>query len=501
MSHSQGRATLPGTIRAVLMACTSVVGFSAASPVAQAQTPWVLVWSDEFSGTTLNTSNWEIQIGTGTSSGLPAGWGNNEQQFYSGRPQNLSVSNGTLKITALRDFYSGSTYSSARIRSLNKFATQYGRIEASIIIPSGSGIWPAFWMLPTGSPYGGWAASGEIDVMESTNTADGIYGTIHYGGQWPANTSNGGYYSPAGTNFASRAYLYAVEWEPDEMRWYVDGVLYHTANSNLWFSSNATSNNRAPFDVPFHLLLNVAVGGNFPGQPNGTGFPMTMTVDYVRVYQRQQVPFSTQPAPIPGLVEAENYDLGGTGVAYLDADTSNNGNQYRTNEFVDIENCIEGGFNVGWIRQGEWIEYAVNVETPGTYRAQARVAAQTGGGSFRLEFGGVNRTGTMVAPATGGWQTWTTVSATATLPAGQSTMRFFVESGSTTQFNLNSFNFVLLVQAGDVNADQELDLDDLYAFEQGQGQYRDVDLDGTPGTAADRVSLLATLRAGEPNAQ
>lgn len=464
---------------------------------ARAQTSWELVWSDEFNGTSLDLTKWSFQTGDGTQYGLPSGWGNNERQFYTSRTQNLSVAGGVLRIVARAENFGGFPYTSARIRTAGKFEVLYGRIEARITIPSGQGIWPAFWMLPTNSPYGGWAASGEIDIMESTNAADRIYGTIHFGSPWPNNASNGGSYAP-GVDFGSAPFVYAVEWEPDQIRWYVGDQLIHTATSAQWFSSAAPANDRAPFDVPFHLLLNVAVGGNFPGPPNGSvGFPMEMVVDYVRVYQRAQLPFAGVSAIIPGQIEAEHYDEGGPGVAYSDSDAVNNGGQFRPNEQVDLEACVEGGFNLGWIRQGEWTEYTADVLTPGHYRVDARVAAQTNGGTFRLDFDGVNRTGTLAAPVTGGWQQWVTVQANAAIPAGPTVMRFVNESGSTGQFNVNWLNFVLLAEAGDVNADERIDVEDLYALEQVSGVYPDVDLDGNGSTAADLEALRALIRSGE----
>lgn len=464
---------------------------------ARAQTSWELIWSDEFSGTSLDTTKWTAQTGDGTLYGLPSGWGNNEQQYYTSRTQNLTVSGGALHIVARRENFGGWSYTSARIRTAGKFEVLYGRIEARITIPSGQGIWPAFWMLPTNSPYGGWASSGEIDIMESTNAADRVYGTIHFGAPWPDNASNGGSYAP-GVDFGAAPFDYAIEWEPDQIRWYVGNQLFHTANSSQWFSSAAPSNGRAPFDVPFHLLLNVAVGGNFPGPPNGSvGFPMEMTVDYVRVYQRQQLPFAGVSALIPGQIEAEHYDEGGPGVAYTDVDAANNGGQFRPSEQVDLEACSEGGYNIGWIRQSEWCEYTTDVLIPGHYRVDARVAAQSNGGSFHLEFDGVNRTGTLSAPVTGGWQQWVTVQANAAMPAGPAVMRFVNDSGSTGQFNLNWFNFVLLAEAGDVNADQRIDADDLYALEQSSGAYPDVDLDGAGSTPADLAALRAIVRTGE----
>jgi beta-glucanase (GH16 family) len=151
-------------------------------------------------------------------------------------------------------------------------------------LPGGQGVWPAFWMLAQDTTYGGWAASGEIDIMEAVNlgAAGGnrVYGTLHYGGEFPANVFTGNsYVVPA--NATTEFHTYSVEWDPTEIRWYVDDVLY--AVQNTWFSTAAPF--PAPFDQPFYIIFNVAVGGNFPGAPNaGTVFPVTMEVDWVRVY-------------------------------------------------------------------------------------------------------------------------------------------------------------------------------------------------------------------------
>ena len=135
-----------------------------------------LVWSDEFDGPTVDPANWEFMIGNGAEYGIP-GWGNNELQYYTSRAQNVYVSGGALHIVARRESYAGYEYTSARLRTMNRREFLYGRIEARMILPSGQGLWPALWMLPTNSPYGGWAASGEIDIMESVNIPTRVYGT------------------------------------------------------------------------------------------------------------------------------------------------------------------------------------------------------------------------------------------------------------------------------------------------------------------------------------
>ncbi len=424
-------------IKHTILAIVSLV----AAPLC-AQEAWEMVWSDEFEGSVLNNDNWSYMTGTGTAYGLPAGWGNNERQYYTAAGENISVSDGTLKITAVERSFGGADYTSARIRTLNKQEFLYGRIEARIKLPSTAGIWPAFWMLPTNSPYGGWASSGEIDVMESVNTADQIYGTLHHGAQWPQNAQVG-HRLINGTDFSQDFHVFSVDWDPDSFTWAVDGVPYGTVTSGQWYSSAAPGNQLAPFDSEYHILLNVAVGGNFPGNPNGSSvFPQTMEVDYVRVYQRVQAPFGGSPHTIPGTIQAEDFDLGTQGLSYNDCDPSNNGGAYRETG-VDIEQSTEEGYNIAYICQGEWIEYTVDVQTAGTYQLDTRVASDRTGGAFRIEKDGQDLTGDVFFLATFGWQNWTTASTTLELEAGEQVLRFVNRGIADTAYNLNSFTFTL----------------------------------------------------------
>lgn len=254
-----------------------LLGFWSASP-AWGQS-YQLVWQDEFNGTQLDLTKWEPQVGDGCPS--LCGWGNNELQYY--RTQNTTVAGGLLTITAKRENFGGRAYTSSRLRTKNRGDWKYGRMEMRAKMPVGRGLWPAFWMLPTDEAYGTWAASGEIDILEYLgHQSNRIFGTLHYGGTYPANQmSSNSYTLPAGT-FNSGFHDFALEWEPCAMRWYVDGLLYATQTN--WNSTGAPY--PAPFDQRFHLLLNLAVGGNLPGAPDGsTVFPQTLVVDYVRVYQ------------------------------------------------------------------------------------------------------------------------------------------------------------------------------------------------------------------------
>ena len=259
-----------------------MVSWPQLSPGAPANYPY-MSWQDEFDGTSVESARWAFDIGTGTQYGL-TGWGNNELQYYTNRSQNASVSNGTLKITALKENYGGQSYTSARLKTQGLFSQAGGRFEIRAALPTGQGFWPAIWMMPASDTYGGWAASGEIDIMEARGQQpDRVNGAIHYGGTWPSNTwSESTRVLPAGQTISS-FHTYALEWDTaatPAIRWYVDDVLY--ATKTLWWSSGAAY--PAPFDKPFYMLLNLAVGGNYVGSPNGsTPFPATMQVDYVRV--------------------------------------------------------------------------------------------------------------------------------------------------------------------------------------------------------------------------
>ncbi len=272
-------------MRRSLLTCLLLLALTA--PQAHAQS-YRLVWSDEFNGTSLDLTKWEQQTGTGCPS--LCGWGNGELEYY--RAENTAVAGGFLTITAKAENFGGAAYTSSRMRSRFRGDWTYGRIEIRAKLPTGQGLWPAFWMLPTDEAYGGWAASGEIDLMEGRGQQPAsAIGTIHYGATFPGNVSSSATYNlPSGT-FASDFHVFAFEWEPCEMRWYVDGVLYSTKRD--W--STAGFPYPAPFDQRFHLLMNLAVGGGFVGNPNGTTvFPQKLTVDYVRVYQFQDVSACTK---------------------------------------------------------------------------------------------------------------------------------------------------------------------------------------------------------------
>ncbi len=273
---------------------------------------WQLVWHDEFEGNEVDPAKWGYEVNCW-------GGGNNEQQCYTDRNENSVVTNGLLTITAQREDFTGADnpdgdltstqtlpYTSARLRTKGNGDWKYGRFEIRAKLPQGQGSWPAIWMLPTDWVYGGWPNSGEIDIMEAVNLKvqgnDGkpeahVHGTLHYGRQWPENVSSGqAYLLPDNTNPADDFHTYAVEWEKTEIRWYVDDVHFATHQDSGWYTQYdengelVTGHLGAPFDQKFHLLLNLAVGGNWAANVNNTGidetaFPQTMEVDFVRVFE------------------------------------------------------------------------------------------------------------------------------------------------------------------------------------------------------------------------
>ncbi len=244
---------------------------------------WELTFEDTFDGTQVDPTKWQFQLGTGAQEGLTQ-WGNNEQQSY--QAKNAVVENGLLTLYARQESGAALPYTSARLCTRDLFSQCYGRFEARIRLPRGEGFWPAFWLLSQDSPYGGWAASGEIDIMEfKGRKPDEIMHTIHFGGVWPNNTYAGKTVTiPEGTQ--EDFHVFALEWEEGEMRWYIDDTL--TCVQNNWRSDGHPF--PAPFDQPFYMILNLAVGGNFDQNvmPGRLGGPLEgqLEIDYVRVYQR-----------------------------------------------------------------------------------------------------------------------------------------------------------------------------------------------------------------------
>lgn len=282
---------------------------AAATPAAAAD-GWKLVWSDEFDGSGIDRSKWDFDVDCW-------GGGNNERQCYTDRKDNAAVKDGKLVITARKEAASGPAfplaqrsdpakanaratkdYSSARLVTRGKAAWTYGKVEVRAKLPQGQGTWPAIWMLPEDHHYGTWAASGEIDILEAVNLGakckecpggieNRILGTLHSGGQWPANKHKGDEtILPAPID---DFHVFGIIWEAGRISWTIDGKVYATQRAGDWNTTGSKDPN-APFDRPFHLLLNLAVGGGLAESRtekgvDGRGYPKSFEIDWVRVWQ------------------------------------------------------------------------------------------------------------------------------------------------------------------------------------------------------------------------
>ena len=303
---------------------------------------WTVKWEDQFNGTALDTTKWSYEIGVRSgddaTSDAPIYWGNNEKQYYT--KEAVEVKDGYLVITgdALTDDVtrqrnitdSSVSYTSGRIRTATHegeilAATTYGRIEAKMSLPSGDGYWPAFWMLPTQEgvdAYGTWAASGELDIMEAVGQNPGqVNGTIHYGGQWPNNVYSGGTHKfTDGTTIAAE-HLYAVEWEPGEIRWYVDDILYHVENN--WYGMDATGEKftyPAPYNEDFYILFNLAMSGNYVSNVMPTEMGKQLKVDYVRILMDENTDYEDENVVAPSSDRDSEFFEGNGGYVDLVAD-------------------------------------------------------------------------------------------------------------------------------------------------------------------------------------
>ena len=260
----------------MLIALLLLVGCSLISPAPEWEREgWDLIWQDEFDGEVLDPTKWVTEIGG-------HGWGNNEKQFYTEFPENVRLEAGSLVIEARNEFFVRRHYTSGRIKTQDLFSFTYGRVEARMKLPYGQGIWPAFWMLGSNIDTVPWPRSGEIDIMEHIGREPTlVYGTVH-GPGYSGSGGVGHFTSFPSGSLSDEFHVYAIEWEEDEIRWYVDDIQFFSIKPDIlpgeWV-----------FDHPFFILINMAVGGYWPGEPDDTTvFPQFFEVDYVRVYQRPE---------------------------------------------------------------------------------------------------------------------------------------------------------------------------------------------------------------------
>lgn len=258
------RRTLGVAAAAIVVACSSGQSTSSSGS-------WKLVWSDEFDGAALDTTKWSFDVGSD--------FGTGQQDFDTARPENVSVAGGVLALTARREAYQGASYTSGRIES-RAFAQTYGRFEARMQLPKGQGMWPAFWLLGKNFAEVGWPGCGEIDVVECRGAdPTTIAGSLH--GPGNANYTKG-FTLHGGASFNDDFHVFAVEWEPGTIRWYVDDALYQTISADALPRSQAWV-----FDHPFFVILDLAVGGQYGGPiDDATPLPQSLKIDYVRVYAK-----------------------------------------------------------------------------------------------------------------------------------------------------------------------------------------------------------------------
>lgn len=377
-----------------------------------------LVWSDEFDapGAYPDAGKWSYQTGGG-------GWGNGEQQYYTNRRDenaNAYIQDGVLIIEARVEDFGNNAYTSARLNSTASW--KYGRFIIRARLPHAVGTWPAIWMMPTDSVYGGWPRSGEIDIMEHVGSdVNNVHSSLHTEAQnhTLGNGRTGAVIVPTST---TEFHDYQIDWTPEYIAAYVDGNRYFFArNGNL--DDPTLGSPYWPFDQRFHLILNVALGGSWGGSYiNDSALPQRLEIDWVRVYDLGDGEGITW-SEVPGRLEAEDF-ANASGVQ------------------IETTQDTEGVSNVGWFNEGDWIDYRIDVAHSGFYDIQARYASMYGNADFTLTTArGATVHATGLA-ATGAWQAWETADlGTVFLDKGQQTIRLSVNPMVTVDdFNLNYFD-------------------------------------------------------------
>ena len=399
---------------------------------------WELTFDQTFDGPkgqAPDASVWARDVG-------PARQNNEMQTYTDGNANAFLDGSGHLVIEARKEAKEGREYTSARLNTKGKFTQRYGKMEARMMLPKGQGIWPAFWMLGADIEEVGWPKCGEIDILEyigrEPKTA---YGTLH----GPGYSGGAGIQGKILSDTLNTAFHdYAVEWSPEKIVWTFDGKPYFTVDAK------DVGNKAWPFEKPQFLILNLAVGGEWPGYPDATTvLPQRLIVDHVKVWKdaslkvdeaalakrhaermAQDMNFKyAGPVKLPGMVKLAEYLPGGEGVGYHDLDGTNEGGEYRT-DGVDVGASGLGAampWSVGWTRAGEWLAYGVDAEA-GTYAVELQTTSQGPGGTVALEVDG-RRVGVATVPDTGGWSNWRGVPmGRVSLTKGRHTLRLLLET-------------------------------------------------------------------------
>jgi len=366
-----------------------IIAMTLSSPVSAQQRK--LVWADEFHYKgSLDPAKWEFELGNQN------GWGNRELEFYTDRPENIFVDNGVANIVARKEEYQGFGYTSAKFHS--KAYWQYGEVEVRAKLPTGRGMWPAIWLMPQFSFYGsgGWPDNGEIDMMEQVAFDPNVsHFTLHHNLGGPTNTIS----LPTLT---SQFHTYRLEWTPDHIAGFVDDHQYY-------LYERGTQDWRGwPYDQPFRLIINCAVGGNWGGT-NGVDdsiFPQTFAINSVRVYKRVSSPHGGQEHELPGTVDAADYDDGGEGYAYHSDQPVKPAGRYRRDDIGIAETGDPNHAHVlVGIRPDQWMNYTVNVKEAGPYDLTFFVASPYRDGKFRVEVDDTPKA-TLHVPDTKSWSAW-----------------------------------------------------------------------------------------------
>jgi beta-glucanase (GH16 family) len=407
---------------------------------------WELTFEQDFNGPAGQAPDpkvWTRDLGDN-------GWGNQEWQDYTDGNKNAFLDGkGNLVIEARKE--GEKKFTSARMNTRNSFTQAYGRFEARLKMPIGKGMWPAFWMLGANDNEAGWPGCGEIDIMEYLgHLPKTTHGTVH--GPGYSGAGGIGKKTELATLLNEDFHVYSIDWEPEMLRWYVDGKEFNR------LTPDDLGAREWVFDHPFFIILNLAVGGGWPGYPDETTvFPQRYTIDYVRVYRDKNLVVDKEGikkrrdermkraqefkgptvANLPGTITAVDFSK------YHDLDKENAGGVYRPLDGVDIGTTghDKPKYSVGWTAAGEWLAYDVDVKTAGVRTLEFVVASEGLGGVMHVELDGQDATGPIQIPDTGGWQSWKSVSkAGVQLPAGRHELRVVFDKnaghGSVGNFSL-----------------------------------------------------------------